>query len=298
MILYSPDWGLLRTDVSSPLFATMKGYINLYQMPLFFTISGYLFYHAIVKDWDPKAFISKKVLRLLVPYFSIAFLWLIPIRLIIGYYSIDQLPVVVLSVLTATSNSHLWFVFTLFGIFMLYYCLFYHAAKIGKVQFLIPIFTLTNALINRCLPPPTYGANLSINYFCLDNIFYYSLWFILGTSICLIERQQGYQKWITSILAIIASRLALGNVGVIIILLLALFILYSPNYKTSIILYLDKMSFGLYLIHSPLCWIMFAFLPNINPYAMVLINLFLIGALSILIVYVTSKSKIRYILGL
>lgn len=58
------------------------------------------------------------------------------------------------------------------------------------------------------------------------------------------------------------------------------------------------MSFGLYLIHSPLCWIMFAFLPNINPYAMVLINLFLIGSLSILIVYVTSKSKIRYILGL
>lgn len=122
-------------------------------MPLFFTISGYLFYHAIVKDWDPKAFISKKVLRLLVPYFSIAFLWLIPIRLIIGYYSIDQLPVVVLSVLTATSNSHLWFVFTLFGIFMLYYCLFYHAAKIGKVQFLIPTFTLTNALIIRYLPP-------------------------------------------------------------------------------------------------------------------------------------------------
>ena len=43
IILYSDSWGLYQSVHDVPVFNTIKQIINLFQMPLFFSISGFLF---------------------------------------------------------------------------------------------------------------------------------------------------------------------------------------------------------------------------------------------------------------
>ena len=63
IILYSPEWQIYQTTQSSALFSQIKHFINLYQMPLFFSLSGYLF--AGQKNLPFIEFLSKKTKRLL-----------------------------------------------------------------------------------------------------------------------------------------------------------------------------------------------------------------------------------------
>ena len=76
IILYSNSWNLIQTSVHVPTLSYIKDIINLIQMPLFFSLSGYLFAYSKKKTNVP-AFILAKLKRLLIPYFFFAFFWLI-----------------------------------------------------------------------------------------------------------------------------------------------------------------------------------------------------------------------------
>ena len=49
IILYSPYWGIYQTSNKVYIFEVLKDIINIIQMPLFFSLSGYLFYKTISK---------------------------------------------------------------------------------------------------------------------------------------------------------------------------------------------------------------------------------------------------------
>ena len=70
IILYSGSWGIYHAVRSSVFFDYLKDAINLFQMPLFFSLSGYLFAKTVKLDsfW---IFIEKKTKRLLVPFFFV-----------------------------------------------------------------------------------------------------------------------------------------------------------------------------------------------------------------------------------
>lgn len=49
IILYDPSWTWYVPGQECPFFAELKKIINVVQMPLFFSLSGYLFYYTIQK---------------------------------------------------------------------------------------------------------------------------------------------------------------------------------------------------------------------------------------------------------
>ena len=80
IILYSSAWNLYTTEVSVPFLNQLKRLIDPIQMPLFFSLSGYLFVFPHSKHRGFLALLKTKVLRLIVPYFGIGLLYMLPIR--------------------------------------------------------------------------------------------------------------------------------------------------------------------------------------------------------------------------
>ena len=48
IILYDTNWGFYTTNQTVVVLEILKHWINLIQMPLFFSLSGYLFFYLIV----------------------------------------------------------------------------------------------------------------------------------------------------------------------------------------------------------------------------------------------------------
>lgn len=72
IILYSNDWNIFSTYYKIPFLDYSKYIINLFSMPLFFSISGYLF--SMHQKRDVVKFLTKKIKRLIIPYICITFL--------------------------------------------------------------------------------------------------------------------------------------------------------------------------------------------------------------------------------
>ena len=115
IILYSSQWGLYKPDRTSVLLDYMKKLINLYQMPLFFSLSGYLF----SMTWKDRKFFSffiNKARRLIVPFFAIGMLWMIPVKMLIhySYYEGGTYLDAFFKLLYGYDLGHLWYLPVLF----------------------------------------------------------------------------------------------------------------------------------------------------------------------------------------
>ncbi len=58
IILYSSSWSLYETMQTSPILDNVKKVINLFQMPLFFSLSGYLFTFSKTRPFTDKVFVK------------------------------------------------------------------------------------------------------------------------------------------------------------------------------------------------------------------------------------------------
>lgn len=111
IILYSSGWNLYETTRQAPFLAWLKSVIDIPQMPLFFSLSGYLFVFTHQKKQGFGQLAKKKLLRLIAPYFGIGLLFLLPIRLLVGYpgYKGISIADLALRFLTANDVGHLCF---------------------------------------------------------------------------------------------------------------------------------------------------------------------------------------------
>ena len=121
IIIYSSSWHLYDSAVSVPFLDALKRQIDILVMPLFFAMSGYLFVHTHDKRSGWRQLLKNKALRLLVPYFGVGILYLLPIRLMIGFPSYRNIGITVLlrNFLTSTDVGHLWYLPALFLTFLL-----------------------------------------------------------------------------------------------------------------------------------------------------------------------------------
>ena len=105
------------------LLITMVSFIYTFHMPLFMMLSGACFSLTIHKVAGLKAFVSNKARRLLVPFLFTTLLLSVPLKYMSGYYSesANVLEDIVLGQFLLMGNSHLWFVASLFWIFLMYY---------------------------------------------------------------------------------------------------------------------------------------------------------------------------------
>ena len=302
IIIYSSNWNVYSTEQSMPLFENIKLFINIIQMPLFFSLSGFLFYYTIQKKSFFEIFINK-FKRLIIPFISIAILWLFPIRYIINYNSYQNRSIVeiFIDIFTGVDCGHLWYLASLFFIFIICFVvvkgtnLIFKNKKLNSSMlfFIFFMFSYFSYLI-----PEQCGLIF------LRNAVYNSIYFILGF---IINENHWFKNnsQFSKIILLFPSLLLLfvyflGKFNYIRILSISIiFSLYSvfPSKENYLFKNLSYYSFGLYLFHSPLVYITFNYFPNISPWMMLLINFGLFGSLSMIITHFVKKTKFRFVLG-
>ena len=297
IILYYPGWGFYHTTNKVVILEKIKYIINIVQMPIFFSIAGYLFHKNITQKKSLKKFVFNKFKRLIIPMLIVGILYMIPIRCIINYppYKNLNLLQILLLFIEGKELGHLWYLITLFLIFLISY-LFKNIKKITLNNSLIEIITFIFLTIIAILQSKIY-INTYINL-VMENIIYFYTGILLNK----------YEKYITikkhncSILLITLLFFSLifkNQYYNLLCSILSIILFYNliPNKTNQAIEILSKNSFGVYLFHSPLVYITYSFFNNYNPLFVVTLNFFVFGLIAFFLTIMIRKSKFRFIIG-
>ncbi|MBR6948867.1 MAG: acyltransferase, partial [Bacilli bacterium] len=123
IIIYDPNWGLLTTNVTSNTLVFIKHIINSIQMPIWFTMAGFLYYFSLKKNKNLLLVFKDKFKKLLLPFLIIGLLYLIPIRYLVGYSNYVNHSLIyniIHNLILGFDNGHLWYLPTLFIIFLIF----------------------------------------------------------------------------------------------------------------------------------------------------------------------------------
>ena len=306
IILYSYDWNLYETIWKVPFLNCLKRAIDLIQMPLFFSLSGYLFVftHKKYEIWQ---LAKNKCRRLIVPYFGVGFLWMLPIRMGVGYSGYDKKGIsdILIKYLTVNDVGHLWFLPTLFLVFLLseiVLSIVEHIRALKKVSGII-LFLVGGVLYLE-------GYHVAFGYSPLLSAFNYLMWFALGYNLNLYKMQIakiykiGFMKWglLLANLFLMWYVLSESSARVIVFLLVRALLVINVygmiSEKTcASIQKIEKNSFGIYLFHSPLTYITFANIPNAFPAVVIFINFVIWGLVALELTELIRKTNLRILIG-
>ena len=309
IIIYNPYWGLYTTNNNSIILKYLCLFIYIFHMPLFFSISGFLFNNTLKHNYTFKQLFKKKFLRLIVPYLIVGIIWLIPIKTFLSYSNYTNnsfIYNVFVNLLLGIDNGHLWFLPALFLIFLFSYCIEKLCERYQINIYLRIIILVFLSGVGHILP------------IYIGSSFIYLLWFQLGKMIASgdIKISNSKYKFLLLIIMVVLIPIYLiiydtnsifkyvSIVLQIIICFIMLLLIYGSKIvifkserKYNIFNIIDKNSFGIYLFHSPLIYFSFTYYPNINPILMVIINFLIFGIFSVFITILIRKIKLGFIIG-
>jgi fucose 4-O-acetylase-like acetyltransferase len=220
----------------------LVGLIYLFHMPLFVFISGALYYltrSQIEKCEHFSIFLEKKVRTLLIPYFTCAIFYMIPIRIITTYYnSSDFVKVIGYGVFLGLDNGHLWFLLMLFNLFMIFYSV-ENVLKKSTIFFNVIFLILIN-VVSYKLPTNIFFFAASIRYV----VFFY-----IGYI---------FQQHKEEILKILNKR------KLIYLVLGFAYFMFLYFYLTSAIVPTMSVTFKILKVIGSLCGILFSYLLILN----------------------------------
>lgn len=306
IILYSTKWTLYATTVTSPFLDWVKAVIDLVQMPLFFSLSGFLFLHSHAKKRGFLNLVKSKAIRLLLPYFIVGFAYMVPIKLAVGYpgYRNKTFVDILFSFLKVNDVGHLWFLPALFLIFLISEVLLTiigHMTRNNKASAMIYFIAAVMLYFE--------GYRIGFGYGPLLSAFHYLLWFALGYLISanwdlLTEtfKKRSTAIFISAtaiVLLIYCSKWNTHTSIELICQILNIVALYGvmPVKQHTMISRLSKDSFGIYLFHSPLVYFTYTFLRNANPIIVVMINIIVFGACAWGLTELVRKAHIGIVIG-
>ena len=138
-ICYFDDINPHDYSTMSKLISIMVGFIYTFHMPLFMMLSGACFGLTIGKVNNGTTLIKNKSRRLLIPFLYTTLLLTLPLKYLGGYYndSTNVLQDMFFGQFLLLGNSHLWFIVSLFWIFLLYYILYKKGFTDSKYSFIL-----------------------------------------------------------------------------------------------------------------------------------------------------------------
>ncbi|MDY5870811.1 MAG: acyltransferase [Lachnospiraceae bacterium] len=308
IILYSPGWDLFETTRQAPLLSRLKRMIDLIQMPLFFSLSGYLFVFTHQKKWRIWKLASNKFARLLVPYFGIGLLYMVPIRFSVGYsgYVGNHFGDIISKILLANDVGHLWFLPALFITFLISEIILTLVEKISPLKNL-------SGLILLIMSGLLYleGYRIGLGYGPLLSAYNYLIWFSLGYCINTYGAyfQKLYEFCVIKWGLLLINLFLLGfvfvtstpvglllSVGLSTLMIFNIYVI-MPEKSYSIVEKIDRNSFGIYLFHSPLIYITFACIPNANPGIVVFVNFIVFGVTAFGLTELVRRTRLKVLIG-
>lgn len=307
IILYSPSWGVYHTVREVPMLAWLKAVINAVQMPLFFSLSGYLFVFTHKKKRGLLKLLKSKAIRLLVPYFLIGFCYLTPLRMLIRYpgYQEKTITDLIRCFLMGTDVGHLWFLPALFLIFLLAEVVLTIAQKLpGIRQFPAAFLLLASGFLYL------EGYRFDFGYSPLQSAYWNLIWFSFGYFLNVHQNavkriyKMKWAKWLLLGMNLVLAGYCSTKTSVGLYLgmvLSALYILNAygaiPEKACSFTEKISANSFGVYLFHSPLIYITFSMIPNAAPAIVVFINFVVFGLAAYGLTNLVRRLKLGFVIG-
>ena len=302
IVLYSHLWTRYTSIYEVDFLDRLKTVINMIQMPLYFSISGFLFMGGKRKSFPE--FLKSRVLRLLVPCVCVSWGWMIPIRYLVNYNNYRTIGIrqILHEYLTGTDDGHLWFLPCLFTCMVVSYIYKEIAERVGLSPLIAELIMLVVSfgLLRKAYLLPPVGLIKDP----AKQLFY----FHYGCLIRVIWLQFRSFKWLRPVAGIVCA-------GCILLEWFHPLSIYSLFYQALIVLTIGSLyalvpgevcrgtrvladySFGLYLFHSPLIYITFTYLLNAHPAIVVSINFFVCGTIAFLITWVLKRSPLCFIIG-
>lgn len=282
---------------------SIKDFIYVFHMPLFFFISGYLFsYKKGLENKKYGEFVRGKALRLLLPYFVFNILFFIP-KIFASGFIVDQVELsfnyILYILITPRMNvlGHLWFLFALFLIYAIAPIWNFIIKKDKKIIWIIVliIFILLNLF-------PFNTDVLAIKDLCKDTLF-----FVLGMLIAKLGKEKlesictkrnfifAFIVYvITFILWIVfnnnITNMLLCTTDIIMLLIIPIVFKISNKVFDE----LGSYSFSIYIMHWPVMLVLriiFYQLLNINPILVSIIMIIGGYFIPLLIIKVWKKIK-------
>lgn len=241
------------------------GWIYSFHMPFFVFIAG-MSYGCSPFRGARGSYLWKKFKRLMIPYLFVSLFWLVPIRLLVGYYNpINFRDILVNGILLGKNSGPLWFLMMLFFLFVflilfaidagrlrwwvwpLAVLLYWYSGACGtsvswlnKFCELFVFFLLGFVFIQKNIPD--YLRNLVPLQMLVAVLSFGVLWMVL-----LMARDHVF---VLAIKRGMMAAAALSAITVLMIISEGLSRLTGVAEKT--LDRLDELSLGLYLVHDPL----------------------------------------------
>ena len=292
IIIYDSNWGLFTTTVNSNTLVFIKHIINIIQMPIWFAMAGYLYYFSLKKNKNILSVFKDKFKKLLLPFLIIGLMYLIPIRYLVSYFNyVDHSIIynIIHNLILGFDNGHLWYLPTLFIIFLIFNFYKDNNKYIDIVIFILLIYL---NIISNHFPTYLYYVNFYLLFFYLG---------ILFNKYNLISNLKTYYSIIIILILIIYNLFINNSLILLLVQFISLILLFKIDFtklgKLKIINCISNNSYGMYLFHSPLVYLTFKFLPNISPILMIVINFIVFGSISYIITYLIRKTKFKFIIG-
>ncbi|MDO4537203.1 MAG: acyltransferase [Coriobacteriales bacterium] len=313
IILYSDAWQLYQTPFSVPELNMAKHLINLVQMPLFFSLSGYCLVFSLARpSFDLGKFLLGKMRRLLVPFVLVGLLWMIPIKLLVGYpgYADKSIAWIVgVGLFAGQDCGNLWFLPSLFAMFVVAGVVY---ALLGNTRAadatLLGIGVGLLVLTAMGFKPPTgflEQAAQHFVFFALGLLTHRAKVALQGGENASAPLRKTMQAAIglvclaiyaTECFLILSRGLPLTHVQVAPWLIVAAFFL-APSATCGVTRLLSKDSMGLYLFHSPLLYPLFAYCSALMPAQFIALAFVGAGGLSIGLTEGLRALKCGFVIG-
>lgn len=297
IIIFDPGWAAMygyAHDYQSPFWVLVKKVINLFQMELFFMISGFCFWYTLKKGKSTIAILKDKTVRLLVPFVCVALLWTVPLRYLAQYprYEYSSLITNLFNAVSLSDSGHLWFLPVLFGAFMLGLML-YRCCKHRFVAVVVPLALYF------------FSPIIGIYYFAL--LFKYVVFFCIGMILNQILSEQSRSSCKLLIVIMVVGLMAVGCSAInalhiclkllVSLAIVLFFYLIVPSTEIAPVRFFDRYSYGIYLFHSPVLYIGMCYWAFLPPPIYISLQLVLSISISILIASLLRKSKLKFIIG-
>ena len=259
-------------------------YIYTFHMPVFISISGYLFHYTIVENNSDVAitkYTNRKMKRLLLPLCFVLMVWVVPIKIFTGYYSLlgyNNIQDILMFIIKELDVGHLWYLLALFILDILMVST-YKTLEEKILRYKVKKYTFILIL-----------AFLSVFYYVSDRYFSYiigkvlklAFFYMMGYFIRKYENKgvNIYKLKLFSVMLIvhlfgiifkayISSRLILTDYFTEFLVFLlnfivgftATYILYNIVFtlqalsELTIVKYINKKSMDIYLFHEPIIYI-------------------------------------------
>lgn len=295
------------------------GIIYFFHMPAFFFLSGSVFCIGMTnnKYFNLEMLVKNKIKRLIFPAVVAGVFWMVPLKYIgHGYSDSKNLPYAMFNgIILGQGTGHLWYLYTLFWIFLLAYLIIKYVIKDNKLGIIILLLMLGSlySVIDIYFPG---GNNISYylefflcGYFFEENrkkifsnekryIFVFALALIIavcsfhytGTSITTGKIIQDWEK-------------TFGIIACTVILYIGSHYCVFLLKKNTMYKFLKKHCMNVYLLHDPLNYIILALAAkcvgiinyqiNWNTVGIVLAVVRILGTISISLILSILINKIK-----